>query len=130
MAQTQDRIGLNDHQAFEPTSPLARQQDPKQSINARSTGAGWATLQHGDLMAQRDRFKQQRGGVGPGFFSGDRDPCGSAIDAGELQTLRTTNEIVRIKFEAQSGRRFELKAPAKRQAGSPPVCPSSRRHQF
>ena len=71
-APTQDRIGLNDHQAFAPTSPPARQQNPKQSINATEARApGSATLHHGDLMAQRDRFKPQRG-AGPGFASGDR----------------------------------------------------------
>ena len=74
-APTQDRIGLNDHQAFAPSAPPTRQQNPKQSINATETRApGSATLQHGNLMAQRDRFQPQRG-AGPGFASGDRDRC-------------------------------------------------------
>jgi hypothetical protein len=71
-APTQDCIRLNDHQAFAPTSPPARQQNPKQSINATEAWApGSATLQHGNLMAQRDRFQPQRG-EGPGFASGYR----------------------------------------------------------
>jgi len=61
-APTQHRIGLNDHQAFAPTSPPARQQNPKQSINATEARApGSATFQHGNLVAQRDRFQPQRG---------------------------------------------------------------------
>jgi hypothetical protein len=71
-APTQDCIRLNDHQPFAPTSPPARQQNPKQSINATEAWApGSATLQHANLLAQRDRFQSQRG-EGPGFASGDR----------------------------------------------------------
>jgi hypothetical protein len=36
-APTQDRLGLDDHQAFAPTLPPARQRNPKQSINATDT---------------------------------------------------------------------------------------------
>src|SRR5258708_3867960 len=55
-APTQHRIGLNDHQAFAPTSPPVRQQNPKQSINATEARApGSATFQHANLVAQRDR---------------------------------------------------------------------------
>src|SRR5882724_2332644 len=61
-APTQDCFRLNDHQAFAPTSPPARQQNPKHSINATEAWApGSATLQYGNLMAQRDRFQPQRG---------------------------------------------------------------------
>jgi len=49
-APTQDRIGLNDHQAFAPTSPPARQQNPKQSINATEARApGSATAKAGHV---------------------------------------------------------------------------------
>src|SRR5512137_2589658 len=71
-APAQDRLGLQDHQAFTPLRPPARQQDPKQPINApeaRATSS--AALQHGNLMAQRDRFQQQRL-AGPRFASSDR----------------------------------------------------------
>src|SRR5260370_24493894 len=56
----QDGFRLDDHQAFAPLRPPERQQDPKQKIytpEARATSS--AALQHGNLMAQRDRFQQQ-----------------------------------------------------------------------
>ena len=72
-APTQHRIGLNDHQAFAPLRPPARQQDPKQPINATEVRApSSAALQHGDLVPQRDRLQQQRG-AGSGLALGDRD---------------------------------------------------------
>jgi hypothetical protein len=73
---------------------------PQQSINATEAWApGSSTLQHGNLMAQRDRFQSQRG-EGPGFASGTgiAPLSGSAINAGYPQTFKTTNEIERTKF--------------------------------
>jgi hypothetical protein len=62
---------MNDQQAFAPLRPPARQQDPEQPIDPTEAGApSSAALQHGNLMAQRDRFEHQRG-AGSGFVSSD-----------------------------------------------------------
>ena len=54
-APTQDRIGLNDHQAFTPTWPPARRQNPNQSINAteaRASGFRYAPARQSDGAAR------------------------------------------------------------------------------
>src|SRR5208337_2755179 len=72
-APAQDGLGLDDHQTFAPLRPPARQQNPKQPIDTTEARApSSAALQHGNLMAQRDRFQQQRG-TGSEFAWGDRD---------------------------------------------------------
>jgi hypothetical protein len=57
-------------------------------------------LQHGDLMAQRNRFHRQRG-AGSRFASGCRHsfPSGIAIKAGYRRAFETTNEFGRMSFE-------------------------------
>src|ERR1017187_1693386 len=102
MAPAQDRLGLDDDQAVAPLRPPPREQDPKQPIpetKARATGS--AALEHGDLMAQRDRFLQQRG-AGRGFAAsgatGSASLVGIPMNAGYRQTFETSNEFAPIKF--------------------------------
>jgi len=60
-APAQGRLGLDDDQAVTPFGPPAREQDPNQPIStAKALATSSAALQHGDLMAKRDRFQQQR----------------------------------------------------------------------
>jgi hypothetical protein len=52
---------MDDDQAVAPLRPPTREQNPKQSIpKAKARATSSAALEHGDLMAQRDRFQQQR----------------------------------------------------------------------
>jgi hypothetical protein len=68
----QDGFRLDDHQALTPFRPPTRQQHRKQPIKATEARATSSTaLQHRNLMAQRDRFRQQRS-AGSWFASGDR----------------------------------------------------------
>jgi hypothetical protein len=76
--------------------PPAREQDPKQWIPKAKAGATSSTaLDHGDLMAQGDRFQQQRG-AGSGFAWGDRHRSTylNRHDAGCRQATETTYEFV------------------------------------
>ena len=74
-APAQDRLGLDDDQAVAPLGPPTREQDPKQSIpKAKARATRSAALEDRNLMAQGDRFQQQRG-AGSGFAAGERQCC-------------------------------------------------------
>jgi hypothetical protein len=93
---------MDDDQAVASLRPPTREQNPKQSIpkaKARTTSS--AALEHGDLMAQRDRFQQQRS-EGSRFAA--RGPprmmrlSRSPSLAGYRQPIKTINQFARIKL--------------------------------
>jgi hypothetical protein len=71
--------------------------DPKAKTRTTSSTA----LEHGDLMAQRDRFQRQRG-EGLGFAASGRwggaSLVGIRTNPGYNETFEITNEFIRIKF--------------------------------
>src|SRR5271166_2360949 len=99
-ALPQEWFCLDDHQAFAPVRPSARQQDPKEPINTTEAGAtSSAALQHRNLVAQRDRFQQHRCALrGSLSATGTAPLVAIAMNAGYRQELQITNESARIKF--------------------------------
>jgi len=58
-----------------------------------------AALEHGDLMAQRDRVQRQRGaGLGSLRASGSAALVDIAVRAGYRQPIGTTSELARTEF--------------------------------